>query len=350
MASICRVCLGNSGELVNIFNQMRSAKTSIAEMISKCTGYEVQKGDSFPETICPPCLVDARNAFEIRITAERSHHVFCQVRDNGIEEVLCKLLEDEDWETPSNNSEWSDNDTEVNDKQSDPAEKAKPLDTRPNISSHFVARPFKCEHCPGTFRNKCVLRIHMRTHTGEKPLKCTHCPKSFAQHSSLISHIRIHTGERPYKCDRCSKAFKAGTDLLRHKRVHDGIRPHQCPHCLKFFAIKPQLRDHIRSHTGERPFKCTKCPRAFSLKQHLKEHVRDHPFKDKVVFKCHQCAKTFTQKSGLREHTRIHTGEKPFQCPHCSKSYAHSTTLQGHIRTHTKEKPYKCYKKAQKMQ
>jgi len=91
---------------VNIFDARRKTRVSIAEMIAQCTDFEVKRGDLLPEMICPPCLEDAKNAFSIRQTCERSHQFYCQVRDNGIEEALCTLLDEEDWDSSEYEEKW----------------------------------------------------------------------------------------------------------------------------------------------------------------------------------------------------------------------------------------------------
>ncbi|KAH8353085.1 hypothetical protein KR084_008795, partial [Drosophila pseudotakahashii] len=238
---VCRACLRNPGDgnLVNIFDLMPKLGVTIADMITECTGFEVNPDDSFPETICRSCLQETKNAFQIRKTCERSYQFFCQVRDEGIEEAICALLEEEDWE--------------FSDKESERDTLSYTLKSEDGEAKEETVFPSKRSRKRRRRRRKKGLNTSskdLKSDVGEKPFKCPHCPTSFAQKPTLISHIRIHTGERPFHCTECSKSFVKGSDLLRHKRTHDGVRPHQCPHCKNFFARKSHLRDHIRIHTG----------------------------------------------------------------------------------------------------
>ena len=45
---------------------------------------------------------------------------------------------------------------------------------------HEKEKPFKCEICQNSFRNKCLLNRHeIAVHENEKPLKCEICQKCF---------------------------------------------------------------------------------------------------------------------------------------------------------------------------
>ncbi|XP_017076075.2 uncharacterized zinc finger protein CG2678 [Drosophila eugracilis] len=92
MKKRCRVCMRNSKKMVNIFDGTQYLAISIPYMISECTGFKVEKGDSLPESICPPCLEDAQNAYKIIKTHERSYKIFCEVKDAILED---DLLEEE---------------------------------------------------------------------------------------------------------------------------------------------------------------------------------------------------------------------------------------------------------------
>lgn len=83
MEATCRICMGRPEALINIFDGTPSPPASIADMISQYTGFSVSKGDSFPETICSPCLQDVQSAFEIKQTCEKSQEYRNPLRGGG---------------------------------------------------------------------------------------------------------------------------------------------------------------------------------------------------------------------------------------------------------------------------
>ncbi|KAH8353011.1 hypothetical protein KR084_008320, partial [Drosophila pseudotakahashii] len=86
MKQICRICLEKSGDMVNVFDGTIELGIQIADMIYQITGYNVSRGDSFSETICPPCLQDAQIAFQIKQRYERNQQIYSQFKEQILNE------------------------------------------------------------------------------------------------------------------------------------------------------------------------------------------------------------------------------------------------------------------------
>ena len=62
---------------------------------------------------------------------------------------------------------------------------ARSLDPASLVSSSQDERPFKCAHCPQSFRRVHDLRRHTRIHLVEKRFRCEYCERSFARENAL---------------------------------------------------------------------------------------------------------------------------------------------------------------------
>ncbi|XP_043654759.1 zinc finger protein 271 isoform X2 [Drosophila teissieri] len=378
MENKCRVCLTDSENMVNIFEERQDLRISIAQMISKCTGFKVENGDSFPVAICPPCLEDAHSAFAIMETYERSYQIFWEVQDAVLEEneiielsdsdegVLVEEEEEEedhstDEETPQEEV-YSDHPEEACEDESHACTQCHMSYQSPGLLELHILRhhrtkgPSPMSSADNNENTEPI--IHTSTHTAKgemtkqasqltrNPLyKCNLCDKTFPSKSKCRRHYTTHTGEKPFPCDICQKTFAQRASVKRHKRIHTGERPashplYKCNLCDKTFPSKSRCRRHYNSHTGEKPFTCDICQKSFvqmaSVKRHKRIHTGERPFK------CHICHTAFTDPSALNQHSRIHTGEKPYKCDLCEKVFRERSDAQKHMRSHTGEKRHKC--------
>ncbi|XP_037711111.1 zinc finger protein 184-like [Drosophila subpulchrella] len=373
MEELCRVCHGISENMVNIFEGSGSLGISIEHMISEVTGFRLEKGDSFSETICPPCLEDAQNAYDIIKTYERSYRIFCEAKDaileDDIPEEEASLASDRDGESlliaeepPEDNdrvekaplikgNDQSDQQTkrnEIKDAHSNNnINNVVPSKIKGPVTRGFNKRDKKVNDTSGDDSDQSDDQIK---HNGtgkkdyvndsarsEKGYKCSYCQKIFAHPSMLKRHMLMHTGERPFKCSHCTKSFRQNGNLTLHFRTHTGEKPFKCTTCKSAFPSQSRLTEHKRIHTGEKPFRCTVCRKAFpnvsKLNQHRKVHSKERPFQ------CEYCEKSFVDIEHLRRHTRTHTGERPYKCPHCQTHFRNSANLIRHRKLHEKEQP-----------
>ena len=77
---------------------------------------------------------------------------------------------------------------------------------------HKKEKRFKCDQCPFATKTGYHLKCHKRVvHTNTKPFVCEVCGKSFKDKSTLKDHAGVHTTDRNFPCDQCeSRCDKSG--------------------------------------------------------------------------------------------------------------------------------------------
>ncbi|XP_045338480.1 zinc finger protein 875-like [Leopardus geoffroyi] len=201
-------------------------------------------------------------------------------------------------------------------------------------------KPFVCQECGRSFRDKSNPITHQRIHSWEKPYVCRDCERPFRDKSTLSKHQRIHSGENPHLCNECGRSFGHKSYLIKHKRTHSGEKPFVCQESGQGFSDKSNLTTHQRTHSGENPYICAECGRGFGVKSALVTHQRTRSGEKPYV--CQECGRSFKHKSTLIAHQRTHSGEKPFVCGECEKGFRQKSHLISHQRTHSGEKAYVC--------
>lgn len=203
--------------------------------------------------------------------------------------------------------------------------------------SNEVLKPYKCQHCPRSYKKKCGLRRHMNIHDVKKQVKCEICWRIFPTKYNYEIHMNTHNGNKPYKCPTCERCFSHPSVLKYHQYTHVSEKTFKCPKCPqdKFFRSMHHLRNHIIFHEEKR-HKCVYCDKKFHTSSSLKSHLRTHT---RTKLTCQFCLKSFSQSRRYWAHVATHStdeGVHPFKCQSCdkcfkSKSYAnaHSKKCRG---------------------
>lgn len=113
---------------------------------------------------------------------------------------------------------------EARDENSAPPPPSKVSRTTPApASGDDPTRPYCCDLCQKSFKQRSTLKTHRRTHTGERPYACSYCTKTFSDYSTKVKHQRIHTGSKPYDCFVCQDRFSQSGNMLRHLETVHGV-------------------------------------------------------------------------------------------------------------------------------
>ncbi|XP_076174968.1 uncharacterized protein LOC143150516 [Ptiloglossa arizonensis] len=146
--------------------------------------------------------------------------------------------------------------------------------------NQYRRKTYTCEYCDNTYPQYSHLVAHERITHGiqdkrSKEFRCNVCKKYFCSEESLRRHGESH--ERRYTCDHCGKKFREKYILKLHIRKHTGEKPYQCKVCFRRYAELGVLRVHKLTHTGERPYVCNVCGRSFTQRCSMMIHYRKHP-------------------------------------------------------------------------
>uniref|UniRef100_A0A8C5LBU2 Histone H4 transcription factor n=1 Tax=Jaculus jaculus TaxID=51337 RepID=A0A8C5LBU2_JACJA len=161
--------------------------------------------------------------------------------------------------------------------------------------------------CTCTFKDRCKLREHLRSHTQEKVVACPTCGGMFANNTKFLDHIRRQTSldQQRFQCSHCSKRFATERLLRDHMRNH--VNHYKCPLCDMTCPLPSSLRNHMRfRHSEDRPFKCDCCDYSCKNLIDLRKHLDTHS-KESTLQNCRFSARSL---SSIKSHYRkVHEGD-----------------------------------------
>ncbi|XP_075969341.1 uncharacterized protein LOC142972268 isoform X2 [Anticarsia gemmatalis] len=235
------------------------------------------------------------------------------------------------------------------------------LDTHEDGQSRV---PLCCVHCRARFKDKSLLKKHIRKGDCTVYVACDLCPEKFANMQDFNDHaLAVHAGSfesdsqskcvdgRPTDCPLCGKKNSSYPNLVKHlKIIHNEEKPHYCQHCDSKYEQAADLNKHIYMEHSDRTlgmpnnepdmsivkeeaeeyhYSCTECNAIFETVDAWTDHqVAEH---NQVAHHCDQCDKKFLRPSELAEHKNTHLRVKFYPCSVCANSYSTPQKLSEHV-------------------
>lgn len=225
--------------------------------------------------------------------------------------------------------------------------------------------PLGCVHCRARFKDKSLLKRHIRNGECTVYISCDLCAEKFTNIQDFNDHaVAVHAGNfdqsenankcvdgRPTDCPLCGKKNSNYPNLVKHlKIIHSEEKPHYCQHCDSKYEQAADLNKHIYTEHSDRTlgmqrsepdmslvkeeaeeyhYSCTECNAIFETVDAWTDHqVAEH---NQVAHHCDQCDKKFLRPSELAEHKNTHLRVKFYPCSVCSNSYSTPQKLSDHV-------------------
>ncbi|KAJ6634063.1 Transcription factor grauzone [Pseudolycoriella hygida] len=147
---------------------------------------------------------------------------------------------------------------------------------------HELAYQSVCDICARVFKDKNILRKHMKIHSTTVPQEKVQCHLcgTWLNKDGLPLHLRRHQNVAGAECTICNKTLKNRPSLLCHIRTAHGERRHQCTFCGKKFRTRIILKEHIAFHTGQDLYECEYCPKTFKSSANKCSHRKKVHFEE----------------------------------------------------------------------
>ena len=145
----------------------------------------------------------------------------------------------------------------------------------------------------------------------ESGVSCNLCSKKFKNKKILKKHVKRTHLKLPNVCSKCSKVYP--TEKTLHKHYISVHVSHECKLCKAILKNAHVMRSHL--------YRCK-----------VKKETSDTDNQDKAEFKCSECTKVCKTDQEYQEHVaKIHVQQT---CQHCEKNFKNKDILRVHL--------YKC--------
>lgn len=212
--------------------------------------------------------------------------------------------------------------------------------------------------CNKNFSSGMRLNQHKGRHRRaiERPFVCDICGKSFRDKETITRHLfTTHVDSEPkFECETCHKRYKVQLMKIFFLKLLFWIeytflsnRNDNNQHNIFFrFQLASLLKNHCYSVHREKKaiVTCEICGKSFSVKANFEKHMLSHSDKSERLAQrkqCEHCGEWLMTKSGIYYHEQIHTSGIQ-KCEQCHMELQNKIALLSHIRKYHRERNHKC--------
>ncbi|XP_055917670.1 transcription factor grauzone isoform X2 [Eupeodes corollae] len=384
---ICRLCLKDILEVINIFDEI-GIELNVVGILKKYFWFEPKIDDPISTAICNDCWLRVVNFHEYYLSVEEAHRLLAErffvkasspllvndvIDDENIEKdgENSSDLKDGDvnkhlqWDVQEVNfsypliedekpegSEFSPSDDIFIEELEDTKEDVKDVDIKPQ-TEELISTNQRCL----SLRTRTISNVKLSPDTSSAQNKTRRKQeKKSPTERSLEKESKYNIRAKEYDeliakhmklaCEICHVELIDFTSLRQHFWNSHGQKGYiVC--CNKKLFKRVLLVDHINKHLDPEYFKCQSCNKVFADKQCLKNHMLIiHQADEEKPFQCESCSKRFIKQYLLEQHQVIHVPleERKFPCDFCPKVFPSENTLNTHRKnTHLQENGRMCH-------
>ncbi|XP_055585827.1 zinc finger protein 226-like [Uranotaenia lowii] len=184
-----------------------------------------------------------------------------------------------------------------------------------------IPKILRCNLCRASFRLKCSLMMHQKTHKAQK--------KSNEQDGS-------GSNDDEFFCDLCDRKFFDKKSLTAHKTTsHDNELERKqrikCEYCSSWLATAQSLEVHYTICSRRNKYQC-KISKANSISKDLENcYGHESGQLESLDYLCDICTIRFTSAGLLEAHKlSVHYQKPLYRCTLCDKTFHNTSACFGH--------------------
>ena len=179
-----------------------------------------------------------------------------------------------------------------------------------------IKKEYTCDFCREIFKNKNVLKRHMR----------------------IVHSVKEEEFYPPKKCENhCERVFTKISAFLRHKQCFKEMTI--CPTCGKSIP-KQKLGLHLFNQHTARPIPCEICDYKFQNKELLEEHIKKSH--EGPGYQCEFCEFWHQKMGSLNLHIKTEHEGFRLQCNECDFETKAKNNLETHVAAVHRNRTFDC--------